>query len=142
MAKFLKAELKGRAKLERELDALDPEITKELAVAELDAGEMLVERIQLRAPFKTGQYMQSIEAKRLSAVSAQQRSKNVIAAQTKDKNAVAIVADFYWRFLEFGTRKAPAQPHIFPTYRASRKEIRRIIATVVNRGVKRAANKA
>lgn len=142
MATFLKAELKGRKQLERRLDALDPEINKQLAVAQLDAGEMLAERIQLRAPFKTGAYMQSIEAKRLADVSSTQRGKNVIATQTKDKNAVAIVADFYWRFLEFGTANAPAQPHIFPTYRASRREIRRIIATVVNSGVKKAAKKA
>lgn len=138
----LKAELKNRAELMRKLAALDPAIEKELAVAQLDAGEMLVERIQARAPFKTGQYMQSLEAKRLSTVSPKQRAKNVIAAQTKDENAVGIVADFYWRFLEFGTRNAPAQPHIFPTYRASRKEIRRIIATVINKGIKRVAKGA
>lgn len=135
----LKAELKGRAELMRKLAKLDPAIEGELAVAQLDAGEMLVERIQARAPFRTGQYMTSLEAKRLSAVSPRQRAKNVIAAQTKDKNAVGIVGDFYWRYLEFGTRKQAAQPHIFPTYRASRKEIRRLISSVINKGIKRVA---
>lgn len=140
----LKAELKGRAELMRKLAKLDPAIEKELAVAQLEAGDMLAERIQARAPFRTGQYMQSIEAKRLADVSPKERSKSVIAAQTKDENAVAIVADFYWRFLEFGTQDPlrPARPHIFPTYRASRKEIRRLIAATINKGIKRVAKGA
>lgn len=102
---------------------------------------MLAERIQARAPFKTGDYMQSIHAARLADVPPEKRKRNVIASQTKDKNAVAILADFYWRFLEFGTVKTSAQPHVFPTYRQSKREIRRQIATVINRAVRKTAGK-
>jgi HK97 gp10 family phage protein len=85
--------------------------------------------------------MQSIQAVRLADVPAEQRRRNVIASQTKDKNAVAIIADFYWRFLEYGTVKTNAQPHVFPTYRQSKREIRQNIAAVINRAIRATAKK-
>ncbi|WP_181182629.1 hypothetical protein [Mesorhizobium sp. B3-1-9] len=57
---------------------------------------------------------------------------------TKDPNATGIFAEFIWRFLEFGTVKMAARPHIFPTYRAYRKKLRRRIAGAVNRAVRKA----
>jgi HK97 gp10 family phage protein len=57
---------------------------------------------------------------------------------TKDPNAWGIFADFKWRWLEFGTRKMRARPHIFPTYRAARKKIRRKIANAINKEIRKA----
>lgn len=140
----VKAQFKNRAKLTRQLQALDPGIEGEVAAAQRAAGDMLAEKIQARTPFLTGQLMVSTEAKLLSEVSPSQRARNVIASQTKDKNAIGIVADFYWRFIEYGTTNPsrPARPYVFPTYRASRKQIRRMISAAINKGVKRAAKKA
>lgn len=85
---------------------------------------------------------------------------------TKDPNAWGIFAEWYWRFIEFGTRAhvikarrggflrftkgdgtrvrarrvshpgSPRQPHIFPTYRAYRKRIRRRVASAINKALK------
>ena len=115
-----------------------------------------------------GTYRNSIHADRLAdRPDAQFKGK---FQRSKDPNATGVFAEWLWRFLEFGTRPhtikaknaarlvfrgsdgqlryarevnhpgAPAQPHIFPVYRSERKNMRRRMARVVNRALKKAAN--
>jgi hypothetical protein len=90
---------------------------------------------------------------------------------TKDPNATGIFAEWIWHFLEFGTNPhairarsapllvfrgsdgqlrsatevshpgSPRQPHIFPVYRAERKNMRRRIARAMRVAIKRAMEK-
>lgn len=121
--------------MERLAKAL-PDAEGEIAAAELAGGEMLAERIRARAPVRTGKYRASIHADLLRN---NPDKRNDVASRTKDVNAVGIYADFKWRFLEFGTVHSPGgQPHIFPTYRAAKKEIRRMIGKALNAEVKKA----
>ena len=62
----------------------------------------------------------------------------MVAAQTKDKNATGLYANYIWRFLEFGTVYMTARPHILPAYRAKRKAVRRAMHAAVNRAVRKA----
>lgn len=135
MAAFA-AKFENRDAVMRRLSRVAPEANKEVALAQLEAGEDLAERIVQRAPVgATGRYRSSIYADRLSKVGG--NGSLVGMRATKDPNAVGIYALFYWQFLEFGTRKMAAQPHIFPTYRAARKSIKRKIATAVRRALKK-----
>lgn len=161
----LKAKFLGREALTKKLNAIAPEIDKEAAKAIEAGAKELAAAIQARAPFEHGDYRQSIQADRLTNRPDKQP---VGIRQTKDPNAWGVFADWYWRFLEFGTkshtikpRKAKrlawkadtgetvtakqvkhpgtnAQPHIFGTFRAMRKRIKSRVARAVNRAAKKA----
>lgn len=131
-AKWLK-----RDQYEKMLNEIAPTADRKLAAAEMEAGELLAKRIVGRAPRgATGNYARSIHAARLADEPAATAKNKFV--KTKDPNAVGIFGEYYWRFLEFGTVKMAARPHIFPTYRAARKEIRRI----VNKGLRSAVKEA
>lgn len=164
----VKAKIEGRDAVMRRLRKLVPDAEAQLAKAQLDAAEDLADKIRARAPGgETGRYRASIGADRLvnrEGVDA----AGTIGGRTKDPNATGIFASFLWRFLEFGTKAhviepksgkylvfrtgdgsliskrrvnhpgSVAHPHIFPTFRANRKKIRRRMADAVNRAVRKA----
>lgn len=146
----IKATIEGRDAVMRRLRALVPEAEAELAKEQLEGAIELANRIKLRAPGpRTGRYQASIQADRLANRPGQRRVGGKVKStqtgralsDTKDPNATGIFAEFIWRFLEFGTVKMSARPHIFPTYRAYRKKLRRRMANAVNRAVRKARKK-
>lgn len=145
MAPWIKAKFEGRDRVMARLRAMLPETERQLALAQMEAGQDLADAIRNRAPMDdptatprrpAGAYRRSINAARLADRPG--RKSQAGLRQTKDPNAVGIYAEFIWRWLEFGTVKTAAQPHIFPTYRASRKAIRRKMAGAVNKAVRKA----
>ncbi|RWX71893.1 HK97-gp10 family putative phage morphogenesis protein [Mesorhizobium sp. M2A.F.Ca.ET.039.01.1.1] len=126
----------GREALYRRLNQLLPNVEKEVAVEQLEGAKELASRIRPRAPRHTGEYADSLIGDKI----ANHRDKRAIGvpSKTKDPNATGIFGEFIWRFLEFGTVKMAAHPHIFPTYRAYRKALRRRIAGAVNKAVRKA----
>lgn len=150
----IKAKFMGREALTKRLRQLVPEIDLVTAAAQLEAAEDLAAAIEARAPLgegdDAGDYRASIKGGRI----ADNPGKAVIGvSSTKDPNATGVFADFKWRWLEFGTAertvkktgkssgRMPAQPHIFPTYRAKKKAIRRKVASAINRAVRRTKGK-
>lgn len=165
----ISAKFQSRAIIERRLIALAPNADVAAATAIETGAKQLADAIRAKAPKgATGDYQNSIQAVPLSGRN-DLTSKVVGITPTKDKNAWGIVADFIWRFLEFGTRPhtikgrsgknlvfkvdgktiitpqvshpgtAP-HPHIFNTYQEMRKSIRRRIATAINKGLKNRNN--
>lgn len=159
------AELKGRDALMRRLSQLAPNVEKYAAVAKLEAAKDVAEAIQVRAPRgATLEYAESIEADRLSS---RPQQEVVGSTATKDPSAAGVFAEYIWRFLEFGTAPhstakgggtvlgkklaaasgaglhpgTSAQPHIFPTYRAMKPEIKKRIRAAVNKAVREAMGK-
>lgn len=133
----VKAEFRGRDAVMRRMRKLVPDAEKEVAEAQLEAAQGLASAIENVAPLgETGDYRASIVGAKLSSRPAGRSLVGV--GQTKDPNATGIFADYIWRFLEFGTVKMAAQPHIFPTYRANKKRIRRKVAGAVNKAVRKA----
>lgn len=133
----IKGTFEGRAALYARLRKVAPLAEGELAKAQLEGAQELASRIKGRAPVRTGKYRSSIQGDKLS----NRPGKNVavgLKGQTKDPNATGVFAEYIYRFLEFGTVKMPAQPHIFPTYRAYRKRLRRKMATAVNKAIRKA----
>lgn len=156
------AQLKGREALTRRLEQLAPNIEKYTAPVKLQAAKDLAEEIRQKAPTgATLEYMESIEGDVLSSRPVQER---VGTSATKDPTAAGIYASYIWNWLEFGTaphstakgggtvlgkKKAAAdgsgmhpgtaaQPHIFPTYRARKPQIRKRILAAVNKAVREA----
>jgi HK97 gp10 family phage protein len=137
----VRAKFEGREKVMARLRAIAPAAETELATAQLEAAQDLAGKIRGRAPRRTGRYAASILGDKLSS----RRSGSIIGGglkgSTKGKNATGVFGEFIWRFLEFGTVKMARHPHIFPTYRAARKGIRRKMATAVNRALRKTKNK-
>lgn len=132
-----RAKFEGRDKVMARLRAITPAAESELAVAQLDAAKGLADKIKPRAPRRTGQYAASIQGDRLSNRPDSGGSRIGLKGQTKDKNATGIFAEWIWRLLEFGTVKMARQPHIFPTYRAEKKTVRRKMANAVNKALRK-----
>ncbi|WP_085983937.1 HK97 gp10 family phage protein [Allomesorhizobium alhagi] len=149
----IKAKVEGRDAVMRRLRLLVPEAEKELAKAQLEGAQELAERIRPRAPVGEpggGAYAASIKGERLAGRVVAKPRKGA-KGQTKDPNATGIFASPLWHLLEFGTAErfhksgksvgaGPAIPHIFPTYRAFRKRLRRMMAGAVNKAVRRVRN--
>lgn len=160
----LRAKFVRREALTRKIREVAPEVEKAYAEGIATGAKELAEAIRPRAPREYGDYARSIEAARIADRPGSKAQVGI--AQTKDPNAWGIFADWYWRFIEFGTRAhvikgkrggflrftaadgtavrtrqvshpgAPRQPHIFPTYRAYRKRIRRRVAGAINKALK------
>lgn len=135
----VKAKWVGREKVLARLRQLAPEAEKAAAVAQLEAAKELAAAIRPRAPVRTGDYRDSIQGDVLANRPGEKAVFGI--RRTKDPNATGIFAKWTWRFLEFGTVKMVSRPHIFPTYRAMRKRIRRKVANAINKAVRRAQGK-
>jgi HK97 gp10 family phage protein len=131
----IKARFLGREAVTRRLHNLVPDAEKEAAIAQLEAAEEVAAAISAQAPKATGRYSQSIEGARI----ADRPTQTAIGFTDKrDPNATGVFADYIWRFLEFGTIRIAARPHVLPTYRAMKKRIRRKVAGAINKAVRKA----
>lgn len=146
----IRGKFRGREALMKQLRDLVPDIEEETAKSKLEAAEDLARAIEARAPLgETGDYRDSIKGGLLSD------GDPVIGLATSktDPSATGVFASHIWRWLEFGTGertqkttgrrvgKVEAQPHIFPTFRAQKKAIRRKVASGINRAVRRMKGK-
>jgi HK97 gp10 family phage protein len=138
--------LEGREKVMAKLRALVPSAEKEMGLAMLAAGHMLADKIRAVAPIDDpadtpgrppGRYRNSIRAAKL-ADEGTGGATRLASTATKDKNAVGIYGEYVWRFLEFGTSRTVAQPHVFPIFRANKKMIRQHVNAALKRSIKRA----
>ncbi|NRP22386.1 hypothetical protein LPJGGPFB_05645 [Ensifer adhaerens] len=148
----------GRQKVLDAFNRIDKNIVPEVAKVQVEAAEMVAERIASVAPRQFGDYANSIHAVKLADITAEQRAASFTASQTTDPNATGVIGDFIWKFLEYGTRShaigkgsvlktgkqsggqhpgiAP-QPHVRPVFRASRKDIRRMMGKALRNALKK-----
>ncbi|NTI74887.1 HK97 gp10 family phage protein [Rhizobium rhizogenes] len=158
----LKTIVQGRAKLTRDLQAIVPNALKYAAEANLQIVEQAAEKISDVAPRgATLEYAESIEGDFLKN---KPEAKSFRDNPTKDKDAAGLFAPFIWRFLEFGTAPhntapgggtvkgrsdavqgkghlhpgTPAQPHIWPTWRAFQATANRIKRNAINKAFRQA----
>ena len=164
----IKAKVLGREALTRNLERLTPGVTEAAAKAKLEVAQEAASRIRNAAPHKTGEYASEIVGQR----QADNPGKLPINGRpSKDPDATAVYAPFYWRFIEFGT--APhlikgrngknlvfkgedgqvvsvpsvnhpggrAHPHVFPTWKAYRKAAKAKISRAISKAVKASLGK-
>lgn len=133
----------GREQTMKLLNGIVPEAEKELAKAQLEGMQKVANKIKPRAPGpRTGAYQASIQADRLANRPAQRALGGKASnANTKDKNAAGVFASYIWKFLEFGTVNMVKRPHVFPTWRSERKNVRGRMAAAVRKAVKKAKSK-
>jgi hypothetical protein len=143
----LKAKMQGRAALMRRLNELAPNAERYAAEAKLEAVKEAANLISADAPHDSGEYMTEIKGER------QADNPNiapVVGRKSKDPDATAVYAPWIWRFLEFGTKAhinkgrfagtqhpgTPAQPHVFPTWRAFKPRAKKMVNAAINRAVR------
>jgi HK97 gp10 family phage protein len=127
--------LLGREKVLAEMNRLAPEITAALAEAQLKVAQDLAKKIRSVAPMRTGTYRSSI----IGDLISNHPQKKLVGGGIglpKDPHATGIFASYLWRWLEFGTIRQKAQPHIFPVYRARKPYILRKLRLTVNNALK------
>lgn len=162
----LKAKVMGREALSRRLAQLAPNAEKYAAVEKLQVMKDFAAEMEQKAPTgATLEYMHSFDGDYIRNRPAQEQ---VGIKASKDPDAVGLYADYIWRFLEFGTaphstakgggtvagKKAaaesggagmhpgtPAQPHIFPAWRAAKPKFRKRISAAINKAVREAMGK-
>ena len=135
MGQFVTAKWEKRDVVMARLNKLLPNVQAEVAKAQMDGAEEIAAGAKAFAPVATGRYRNSLRAD-LLANARSKAARSPVAAQTKDPNAAAVLGNYIWRFLEFGTVNMAAQPHILPAYRGKRKTIRRRMHTAVNKAVR------
>ena len=145
----MRAKAISTAALKRRLRAFVPDAEKEMDAAKEAGMADVASKIAARAPYRTGEYHDSIKAGLVSA--NPQARKRPGYRKPKDGNAVAIFGNFVWRFLEFGTAPhvnggmfegsehpgSAAQPHVFPTWRANRNGVKKAVRAGLNKAVKK-----
>jgi len=160
-----KAKVMGRQALMRRLNQLAPNAEKYAAEAKLEVVKEAANLISADAPYRTGNYMQEIKGERQAD---NPNHAPMVGAKSKDPDATAVYAPYIWRFLEFGTKSrmaeaprqnrnyrrtavltkekhahpgTPAQPHVFPTWRAFKPTAKKRINAAINRAVREVTGK-
>jgi len=145
----VRAKVLGREKLMRRLKIFVPDAEKEMTEAkELSMAEV-ASKIAARAPYDTGEYYDSLESGLVK--DNPQARKRPGYRKSKDEEAVGIFGKWYWRLIEFGTAPhvnggmfagsehpgSQAKPHVFPTWRANRNNVKKKVRQGLNKAVKK-----
>ncbi|MBZ9808131.1 HK97 gp10 family phage protein [Mesorhizobium sp. ESP-6-2] len=159
----------GREALQRRLNELVPEASKEAAKAKIEVAREAASRIAARAPVgATGVLKDSIIGARQADMPG---VKPVGGQQSKDPDATGVYADFTWKFVEHGTAPhkiagrngknltfrgrdggivsipsvdhpgSRAQPFVFYTWKAYRKAAKAKISRAISQAVKASMGK-
>jgi len=115
----VKTKMRNKDRLHRKLsklvDGLDGQMQKDME----KGAEELADTVRSFAPVKTGEYKNSIKAKKVD-----QFTDRTSGDTYSNVNAWGLYANYIWRFLEFGTKKMLSRPHIFGPYRILRRRIK------------------
>lgn len=143
-------------RLRQKLNALVPGINDAINAANQKSATELASAVKAVAPVgPTGEYKASINAKPVSdtagradqAIRTTTRVRGrfgrvrTVGARATETLAWGLFANYIWRYLEFGTRKMTARPHIMGTYRSLRKRFKGRLARGVNKRIKQVARR-
>lgn len=104
------------------------------------AAERMLAEIIARAPVLTGNLVSNLRALTSSARGVM-RGRVVINSGGESKTGSRTDA-FYWRFVEFGTRHAPAHPFVAPAFEAEREAAAQAVIDSFEDGLRRAEARA
>lgn len=92
------------------------------------------------ATFQDRNYVSPITGKRVSRFSPVKKL-NVSETTVSASAAYGVFAEWIWHFLEFGTIKRPATPHLFPAFRILKKRITGRMRRAMNKAIREAMRK-
>lgn len=144
----MRAKVISSATLRRRMRVFVPDAEKAMDAEKLSGMSEVAAKIASRAPYKSRDYSKSITAGRVK--DNPQANKRPGYRKPKDDDAVGIFGNYIWRLLEFGTAPhligglfagsehpgSQAQPHVFPTWRANRNNVKKRVRKALNKTVK------
>lgn len=147
MADETSANLTGFRELAAAMRELGARTAKNTLRRAVSAGAAVVRNeARSRAPVDTGEMKKDIQMKRekdqrggpLAArfsVFVRSGKKSRLAGRARDVQKDS----FYWKFVEYGTSKMPAQPFMRPSFESTKEEAVRVIGETLDQGVQQAA---
>ncbi len=145
----MRSKVIATATLRHRLRTFVPDAEKEMAKAKEVSMADVARKIAARAPYRTGEYYESLEAGLVSDNPAAKKRPGY--RPVKDPYAVGIFGRYVWRFIEFGTPEhvnagifdgtthpgTTAYPHVYPTWRANRGSVKKAVRGGLNKAVKK-----
>lgn len=147
MADEVQVQLTGFRELAEALKQFGPRVAKNsLRRAVSAAAAEIRNQARANAPVDTGEMKRDIQMKRekdqrsgpLAAtfsVFVRSGKKSRLSGRSRDVQKDS----FYWKFVEFGTSKMPAQPFLRPAFETKKEEAVRIIGEKLDEGIQQAA---
>ena len=122
----IEIELEGARELEQQLDTLGQGVrNKVIRDALRQAVKLLETETKSRAPVRTGTLRRAIHTRVKMSKQQAEAYLSISEGHTERHDA------FYWRYVEHGTRRAPAQPFIRPAFDRRRKDIIRLYENAI-----------
>ncbi len=108
------------------------------------AGKVIREEARRRAPQgKTGNLKRAVRMRRERNPRANGHAEQyIIDVRTGRKGSGKANQAYYWRFVEFGTRKAAARPFLRPAFEAKKREAVDVFQRVLDRRIQLAVRRA
>lgn len=138
--------LQGFKELADALRELGPRVARNGLRAATSAGAAIIRNdARSRAPVDTGEMKKDIQMKRERDTKGEMSAKYSVFVRSGKKSRLSGKArniqkdSYYWKFQEFGTSKAPAQPFMRPAYDANKEAAVGKIGEVLNERIQKAA---
>ena len=127
----MQSRIEGLADLARALREMPKDVRENALRAGLRAGAREIQKeAQARAPVATGRMRKNVYIKRIRELVTSLSEGWFVGVRMgpkrkKDKGTGKVTKDYsndawYWRFVEFGTRFAPARPFMRPAFEAKK----------------------
>lgn len=146
MADEVQVQLTGFREMAERLKQLPERVAKNALRRAVAAGAAEVRnQARANAPVDTGEMKRDIQQKREKDQRGNFMAKYSIFVRSGKKSRLSGRArdvqkdSFYWKFVEFGTSKMPAQPFLRPAFEAKKEEALRIIGEKLDEGIQQAA---
>lgn len=136
--------IEGLEALRRQLRQLPEELQKKaLGDAVAKGANLIRDEARVRAPFLTGMLKRSIRSTRSVRRGSEAAAFVGVRRLTKKTlRKLGFKGDaFYWKFLEFGTSKQPAQPFLRPAFDSKKEKAVEVIKQVLADGIAKAVVK-
>lgn len=149
MVRIVRKKDRLREKLNRIVPGIERQMAGDIALGAEEIAALakrLAPVAEVEPERRPGEYADGIRARRLRDDEIKFKVKGFLGrknnAQASGSLAWGIFSRWYWRWIEFGTKRGvAARPHMFPANRVLRRRVKSRISRGINKAIKRAVNK-
>lgn len=132
--------IEGLEQLQRALKELPRKLAGQVLGQATKAGaELVVAAARQRAPKKSHLVEKNISVQKGRGSLPERALYEVGVKKTRTKRGKRNWSPFYWRFLEFGTKKMRARPFMVPAWEATQREALETITNNLKQGLEKVA---
>jgi HK97 gp10 family phage protein len=121
MADGVTLRVDGLSDLQEKLRQLGPRLSRNGLRSAVNAGAQVIRReVKARAPSDTGTMQRAIYVKQIREKSSDVQQTFFVGVRSGKRFQKKGLDAYYWRYVEFGTRKMAARPFIRPAFEAKK----------------------